>query len=126
VTKAPKNIAISVRDRLTHRARERRESSQLQMTRYVIERLLYRLGRSPHREHFVLKGAMPFSLWSPNPTGRLAISICLALATTPPRGSSRYSPKSSPSTLRTMVSSSALRRCALRPRVKRISTAASA
>ena len=67
MTKAPKNIAISVRDRLTHRARERRESSQLLMTRYVIERLLYRLGRSPHRDHFVLKGAMLFSLWSPNP-----------------------------------------------------------
>jgi len=62
VTKAPKNIAISVRDRLTQRARERRENVQLLMTRYVIERRLYRLGRSPYRDRFVLKGAMLFSL----------------------------------------------------------------
>lgn len=60
----PKNIAISVRDRLTARARERREDAQLLMTRYVIERLLYRLSRSPYRDRFILKGAMLFSLWT--------------------------------------------------------------
>jgi Nucleotidyl transferase AbiEii toxin, Type IV TA system len=67
VTNAPKNIAISVRDRLTQRARERRENVQLLMTRYVIERLLYRLSRSSYRDRFVLKGAMLFSLWAPTP-----------------------------------------------------------
>ena len=65
--KAPKNIGISVRDRLTQRARERRENAQLLMTRYVIERVLYRLGVSQHRDRFVLKGAMLFSLWAPTP-----------------------------------------------------------
>ena len=34
------------------------------MTRYAIERLLYRPSLSPFREAFVLKGAMPFSLYA--------------------------------------------------------------
>jgi hypothetical protein len=65
--KAPKNIGVSVRDRLTQHARERRENAQLLMTRYAIERVLYRLSISPYRDHFVLKGAMLFSLWAPVP-----------------------------------------------------------
>jgi hypothetical protein len=67
MSRAPRNVAISVRDRLTQRARERRENVQLLMTRYVIERLLYRLGMSPHHDQFVLKGAMLFSLWAAAP-----------------------------------------------------------
>jgi len=65
--KVPKNIGVSIRDRLTQRARERRENAQLLMTRYVIERVLYRLSVSEHRDRFVLKGAMLFSLWAPVP-----------------------------------------------------------
>lgn len=64
---ARRNVAISVRDRLVARARSRRENAQLLMTRYVIERLLYRLSRSPHRDRFILKGAMLFSLWADAP-----------------------------------------------------------
>jgi hypothetical protein len=67
VTDKPKNIAVSVRARLTDRARQRRENAQLLMTRYAIERILYRLSRSAHRDRFVLKGAMLFSLWAPTP-----------------------------------------------------------
>ena len=58
----PRNIAASVRARLTQRARDRQENVQLALIRYAIERLLYRLGLSSHREEFVLKGAMLFSL----------------------------------------------------------------
>ncbi|MFC5769248.1 nucleotidyl transferase AbiEii/AbiGii toxin family protein [Thauera sinica] len=65
--KAPKNMGVSVRDRLAQRARERRENTQRLMTRYVIERVLYRLSVSPHRDRFVLKGAMLFSLWADVP-----------------------------------------------------------
>lgn len=36
---------------------------QLVLRRYLVERFLYRLGQSKHREHFVLKGAMLFVLW---------------------------------------------------------------
>jgi hypothetical protein len=67
VSRKPASIAVSVRARLTQRARDRRENAQLTMTRYVIERLLYRLSLSGYREGFVLKGAMLFSLWSPTP-----------------------------------------------------------
>ncbi len=37
------------------------------LTRYALERLLYRLSRSRHREAFVLKGAMVFAVWSGHP-----------------------------------------------------------
>jgi hypothetical protein len=62
-----RNIGVSVRDRLTRSARSRTENVQLVLTRFAIERLLYRLSISRHRDRFVLKGAMLFSLWSPTP-----------------------------------------------------------
>lgn len=37
------------------------------LIRYAIERLLYRLSRSRHRENFVLKGAMLFAIWEGSP-----------------------------------------------------------
>ena len=37
------------------------------LTRYVLERLLYRLSTSKHRERFVLKGAMLLTTWLNNP-----------------------------------------------------------
>jgi len=63
----PRNVGASVRVRLTRRARERRENVQLALTRYAIERLLYRLSVSAYSGQFVLKGAMLFSLWVPTP-----------------------------------------------------------
>ena len=45
----PKNVAASVRDRLLNRSREERTDFQLLLTRYALERLLYRLSRSEHR-----------------------------------------------------------------------------
>lgn len=61
--KTLRNVAASVRERLYHLAQKRSEDFQLMLTRYGLERLLYRLGRSPYRDRFVLKGAMLFSLW---------------------------------------------------------------
>lgn len=60
----PRNLAASVRQRLTDLARKQGEDFQLILTRYTIERLLYRLSQSAHREGFVLKGAMLFQLWT--------------------------------------------------------------
>jgi predicted nucleotidyltransferase component of viral defense system len=60
----PRNLAASVRHRLTDLARKQSEDFQLVLTRYVIERLLYRLSRSPYRDQFVLKGAMLFQVWT--------------------------------------------------------------
>jgi len=68
--KTPTNIGVSARNRLTKLARERRENAQLLMTRYAIERVLYRLSVSRHKDRFILKGAMLFSLWAPNPLSR--------------------------------------------------------
>jgi hypothetical protein len=37
------------------------------LTRYVLERLLYRLSRSKHRDRFVLKGAILMTTWLDDP-----------------------------------------------------------
>ena len=58
-----KNIPASVHARLLSRSRETGEDFQFLLQRYGAERFLYRLGRSRHRERFVLKGAMLFPLW---------------------------------------------------------------
>lgn len=57
------NIAASVRQRLLDRSREKRVDFNLLLTRYGLERFLFRLGRSEFRERFILKGAMLFPLW---------------------------------------------------------------
>lgn len=58
-----RNVAASVRARLLNRARETRQDFNLILTRYAIERLLYRLSISPYAYQFVLKGALLFDLW---------------------------------------------------------------
>lgn len=63
MTKPITNFAASVRSRLLDETRRRKGDFQLTLQRYVAERFLYRLGASPHRERFVLKGAMLFVLW---------------------------------------------------------------
>lgn len=60
----PRNLAASVRHRLMDLARRQGEDFQLVLTRYVAERLRYRLTRSPYRNNFVLKGAMLFRVWT--------------------------------------------------------------
>ncbi len=59
----PSNVAASVRQRLLNQARTQGTDYQVLLTRYVLERFLYRLSRSPHRDRFVVKGAMLFLLW---------------------------------------------------------------
>lgn len=63
----PANIAASVRARLLNLSRERNQPFQLLLTRYVLERLLYRLSLTAHRDRFVLKGAMLMTTWFENP-----------------------------------------------------------
>jgi len=62
-----RNVGASVRARLLNRARVERADFQLLLTRYVLERLLYRLSVSPYRDQFVLKGAMLFTVWVDDP-----------------------------------------------------------
>ncbi len=60
-------LAQSVQQRLLNKARERKEDPNLVLIRYALERFLYRLGRSRHKDRFVLKGAMLFTAWTGQP-----------------------------------------------------------
>lgn len=55
--------AESIRQRLRNELRTRGEDVGLGLQRYAIERFLYRLGLSRHRERYVLKGATLFAIW---------------------------------------------------------------
>ena len=58
-----RNVGASIRARLLKKSRETGEDFQFLLQRYVAERFLYRLGKSQHRERYVLKGAMLLVLW---------------------------------------------------------------
>lgn len=58
-----KNLAASVRQRLLVLSQKRKEPFDLILTRYGIERLLYRLSKSAYADRFLLKGAMLFRVW---------------------------------------------------------------
>ena len=61
------NLAASVKARLRNQMRETGESLDHLLTRFAIERLLYRLSQSPYAESFILKGATLFRLWEEAP-----------------------------------------------------------
>ena len=61
--KPVRNIGGSVRARLLNISKQRQQPNELLLTRYAIERLLYRLSITNHRERFVLKGAMLMTAW---------------------------------------------------------------
>ena len=63
----PHNLAASVRQRLFNRAQDRREDFGLVLTKYGLERFLYRLSQSIHHDQFVLKGALLFEFWTHRP-----------------------------------------------------------
>jgi predicted nucleotidyltransferase component of viral defense system len=57
------NVAESVRARLLNLRTNPGEDYHELLVQFCLERLLYRLSISAHRERFVLKGAMLFALW---------------------------------------------------------------
>ena len=57
------DLAASVRARLLNIAKAEQSDFNSVLVRYALERFLYRLGKSAHADHFVLKGAMLFNLW---------------------------------------------------------------
>ena len=57
------NVAASIRQQLLNRSRESHADFNLILTRYGLERFLYRIGASAYRNRFILKGAMLFPLW---------------------------------------------------------------
>lgn len=67
MAKQKRDIGASIRSRLLKLARERGQTFDLLLTRFVLERLLYRLSMSAHRDKFVLKGAMLVTTWFADP-----------------------------------------------------------
>ena len=67
MVRPPKDMAASVRARLFNLSREREQDFQRVLVSYGLERLLYRLSISEHRDRYVLKGGMLVSLWTIDP-----------------------------------------------------------
>jgi len=58
------NVAASIHQRLLNYARAKGRPFNEVLQYFALERLLYRLGRSPYRDRFVLKGALMLSAWN--------------------------------------------------------------
>ncbi len=67
MAKENKNMGASVRARLLNLSRANGQSFDLVLTRFALERLLFRLGQSRHADRFVLKGAMLLMTWFEEP-----------------------------------------------------------
>lgn len=63
MTAAAAALAQSVQARLVRHAHMLGVDPNLVLTRFAMERFLYRLSRSPHAERFVLKGALLLLVW---------------------------------------------------------------
>ncbi|OZB15164.1 MAG: hypothetical protein B7X55_10050 [Rhodobacterales bacterium 34-62-10] len=74
MARQPVNTAASVRQRLLNLARENGRDFQTLLVAFGLERLIYRLSVSPHRDSFVLKGGMLVTLWTSDP-GRFTRDI---------------------------------------------------
>ena len=61
------NRAASIRARLKQHTDTSKQDFNLTLTRYGLERLLYRLSISEHASNFLLKGALLFQLWYGQP-----------------------------------------------------------
>jgi nucleotidyltransferase AbiEii toxin of type IV toxin-antitoxin system len=64
----PKDVAASVRARLMNEARSSRRPFNELLQYYAIERFLFRLGKSPYAERFILKGALMLRAVNADPT----------------------------------------------------------
>jgi len=63
MAKEIRNIGASVRARLLNLSKANGQSFDLVLTRFALERLLFRISQSPHADRFVLKGAMLMMSW---------------------------------------------------------------
>ncbi len=63
MAKSVTNMAVSARARLLTIAKAQNQPFDVILVRYALERLLYRLSISPHRNRFVLKGGLLVTLW---------------------------------------------------------------
>ena len=61
------NTPAQIRKSLSQMARKTGENLTFVLERFAAQQLLYRLSISPYKNSFVLKGAMLFAIWSPEP-----------------------------------------------------------
>lgn len=61
------NLSASILARLLTLAKQRGDDYSLLLNRFALERLLLRVGTSPHANRFLLKGALLFALWYDEP-----------------------------------------------------------
>ena len=61
--KTPSHLEASVKQRLLNLSVEKGDDFYLILTRYVLERFLYRIGKSRYKSQLILKGAMLFPIW---------------------------------------------------------------
>jgi hypothetical protein len=66
MTRPPKDIGASVRQRLLEESKRRGVDFDAILVRFAVERILSRLSRSRYADRFVLKGAMLFAIWGGN------------------------------------------------------------
>lgn len=59
----PRNMAASVKRRLLNMARAQQRGFDILLVRFALERLLFRLSHSPHRDSYILKGGMLVTQW---------------------------------------------------------------
>ncbi len=62
-----KNVAASVRARLSDLGRADGVGLDFMIERFAIGRLLFRISKCPHADRFILKGAQLFTMWERNP-----------------------------------------------------------
>jgi len=63
MARAPTNVAASVRQRLLNIARAQGQLFDVVLVRFALERLLWRLSVSGHRDRFILKGGLLVTMW---------------------------------------------------------------
>lgn len=85
MSKPVTNIAASIRQRLLNLARVRNEDFGVLLTKYALERLLFRISQSEHKMTFILKGALLFELWTEQPHRPTRDADFLSLGNSDPR-----------------------------------------
>ena len=63
----PANLAASVKQRLLNLSRAEGRLFDVVLVRFALERLIYRLSTSAHRDRFILKGGMLITVWIDDP-----------------------------------------------------------
>jgi predicted nucleotidyltransferase component of viral defense system len=62
-TQTPRNIGVSIRQRLLNKARQEQRPFAELLQYFAMERFLYRLSQSSHSNTFLLKGALMLRAW---------------------------------------------------------------